>query len=91
MVDDMAKFQSIRVSSRSFFFYYRLRNLFAVLFSVSCHVLAFSGSSPHSYMRRRGFYAFRERERERESRRKERRVFICGDLLWISISVEAVN
>ena len=51
-------------------------------------VLAFSGSSPHSYIRQRGFYPFgvAEREREREEE-KETSVLICGDLLWISISV----
>ena len=65
MVDDVTKFQSVRINliSSQRFFYCRLRNLLAGLFSLSHDVLAFSGSLPHSYIRQRGFYTFRVVER----------------------------
>ena len=66
----------------------QLRNLLTVFFSVSRDVLAFSR---RSYIRQRDFFRFRERERQRvvKSGRvvEKKRVLICGDLLWISISV----
>ena len=62
-----------------FFFYCRLRNLLTVLFSVSHDVLAFFGSLPHSYTRRRGFYAFRVAERKSDKVKRSKRAFFCGD------------
>ena len=71
MVDYVVKFQSNESESCFFsrIFVCRLRNLLAMLFSVSRDVvLAFSGISSHSYIRWQDFYSFRvvERERERE-------------------------
>ena len=48
-------------------------------------ILAFSGP-PNLYIKRRDFYALRAAERGKVEE-KERIVLICGDLLWISISV----
>ena len=60
MVNRLTPAPIIRVSLVSFrrFFLLPITKFISGAFFVSGDVLAFSGSLPHCYIRRRGFYAF---------------------------------
>ena len=54
---------------------------------MSRHVLAFSGRFVSVYIRQRDFYDLECGRVESGTVVEKRSVLICGDLLWISISV----
>ena len=92
MADCVTKFQSILVnlgSSRRYFpfFYCQLHNLLTVFFPVSRDVQAFSERLVSVYIRRRDFYDLKSGRVENGTVVEKRSLLICGDLLWISISV----
>ena len=82
MVDHVTKFQSIRVnlvSSRRFFLIADYVIYLRRFFLSRDVVLAFSGISSYSYVRRRDFYAF---SRVAESRGQSNRVEKNRVVLW---------